>query len=137
MKTKLGSSIAAPTAADRSDNFANAFFALKHIFLAHEKHLHITADTRGRYYLETRSHSYKGRPLFFGAVISGRTNVGFHLMPLYWDATLRNRVSPKLKKHMEGKSCFNFTEAPDPALQRELIKLTSAGFTLYKRKNLL
>jgi len=38
---------------------------------------------------------------------------------------------------MEGKSSFNFTEAPDPALLRELIKLTAAGFALYKRKNLL
>jgi len=137
MKTKSGSSAAAPTAADRADNFAAAFFALKRAFLPHEKYLHITADTRGRYYLETRSHSYSGRPLFFGAVISGRVHVCFHLMPLYWDASLRNRVSAKLKKHMEGKSSFNFTEAPDPALLRELIKLTAAGFALYKRKNLL
>jgi hypothetical protein len=38
---------------------------------------------------------------------------------------------------MEGKSCFNFTEAPDPTLQRELTKLTAAGFALYRRKNLL
>jgi hypothetical protein len=137
MKTKLGSSAAEQRAPERADNFAAAFFALKRAFLPYEKYLHITADTRGRYYLETRSPSYKGRPLFFGAVISGRAHVSFHLMPLYWDAALRNRVSAKLKTHMEGKSSFNFTEAPDPALLRELIKLTAAGFSLYKRKNLL
>ena len=137
MKNKSGSSPAASTAADRADNFAAAFFALKRAFLPHEKYLHITANTRGRYYLETRSPSYQGRPLFFGAVISGRAHVSFHLMPLYWDAALRKRVSAKLKKHMEGKSSFNFTEAPDPALHRELVKLAAAGFALYKRKNLL
>jgi hypothetical protein len=137
MKTKPGSPLAAKSASDRADNFAAAFFALKRAFLPHEKYLHISADTRGRYYLETRSPSYNGRPLFFGAVISGRAHVSFHLMPLYWDAALRKRVSGKLKRHMEGKSSFNFTEAPDPALLRELIKLTAAGFTLYKRKNLL
>jgi hypothetical protein len=137
MKTNPGSPVAAHSASDRADNFAAAFFALKHIFLPHERYLHITADTRGRFYLETRSPSYQGRPLFFGAVISGRAYVSFHLMPLYWDAALRKRVSAKLKKHMEGKSSFNFTEAPDPALQRELIKLTAAGFALYRRKNLL
>jgi hypothetical protein len=138
MKIKRGSSASAPhSESDRADNFAAAFLALKRPFLQHEKHLHITADTRGRYYLETRSPSYKGRPLFFGAVISGRVYVSFHLMPLYWDAALRNRVSGKLKKHMEGKSCFNFTVAPEPALLRELIQLTTAGFALYRRKNLL
>lgn len=139
MKTKSSSSASASlqAASERADNFAAAFLALKRPFLQHEKHLHITADTRGRYYLETQSPSYKGRPLFFGAVISGRAYVSFHLMPLYWDAALRNRVSAKLKKHMEGKSCFNFTIAPEPAQLRELIKLTSAGFTLYRRKNLL
>ena len=41
-----------------------------------------------------------------------------------------------LKKKMQGKSCFNFTGA-DPKLFRELAKVTAAGFTLYKRKNLL
>jgi len=139
MKTKRSSSAPASTqlASDRADQFAGAFYALKTPFLQHEKHLHVTADTRGRYYLETRSHSYKGRPLFFGAVISGRAHVSFHLMPLYWDAALRKRVSAKLKKHMDGTSCFNFIEAPEPALLRELVKLTAAGFALYRRKNLL
>ena len=137
MRTKTGSPASAVSASDRADNFAAAFYALKRPFLAHERHLQLTADTRGRYYLETRSRSYQGRPLFFGAVISGRAAVSFHLMPLYWDETLRKRVSSQLKKHMEGKSCFNFTEAPEPAILRELGKLTSLGFSLYKRKNLL
>jgi hypothetical protein len=136
MKSKIVSPAYAQNASDRADNFAAAFFALKHIFASYERHLHISADTRGRYYLETRSRSYKGRPLFFGAVISGRAHVSFHLMPLYWDASLRKRVSERLKKHMEGKSCFNFV-VPEPALFRELAKLVAAGFALYRRKNLL
>jgi hypothetical protein len=137
MKSKLRPSVSASSAADRADNFAKAFHVLRHVFASHERHLHINTDTRGRYYLETRSKSYKGRPLFFGAVISGRAHVSFHLMPLYWDAALRKRVSTALKKHMEGDSTFNFLTEPDPALLRELKKLTSSGLTLYKRKNLL
>ena len=50
--------------------------------------------------------------------------------------TLAKKLSPDLKKKMQGKSCFNFTGA-DPKLFRELAKVTAAGFTLYKRKNLL
>lgn len=137
MKTKNGSSASAQAASDRADNFAAAFFALKRVFAPYEKHLHISADTRGRFYLETRSRSYKGRPLFFGAVISGRASVSFHLMPLYWDVALRKRVSTELEQHMQGKSCFNFLMAPEPPLLRELTKLTAAGFALYRRKNLL
>jgi hypothetical protein len=137
MKSKPRPTASALSSADRADNFARAFYALKHVFATHERYLHVNTDTRGRYYLETRSPSYRGRPLFFGAVISGRAYVSFHLMPLYWDAALRKRISAALKKHMDGKSCFNFTIPPEPALFRELTKLTTSGLTLYKRKNLL
>ena len=121
---------------DRADDFAKAFYGLKMVFAKYEKHLHVTADTREKYYLETRSPSYNGKPLFFGAVLRGRAYVSFHLMPLYWEPSLTNGVSADLKKRMQGKSCFNFS-GPDPALFRELAGLTSRGFALYKRKNLL
>ena len=57
-------------------------------------------------------------------------------MPLYWEPSLVKGISPALKKRMQGKSCFNFTSY-DPALFRELAKLTAAGFALYRTKNLL
>jgi hypothetical protein len=121
--------------ADRADNFAAAFYALKKVFALSEKHLHVSTDTLDRYYLETRI-AYNGKPMFFGAVVSGRAYVSFHLMPLYWDPSLAKKVSPQLKKRMQGKSCFNFTE-PDLVLFRELAKLTAKGLALYRSKNLL
>jgi hypothetical protein len=121
---------------DRADNFARAFYALKQIFAPHARQLHVNTDTRTRYYLETKAPSYQGKPLFFGAVVSGRAHVSFHLMPLYWDPSLRKKVSSQLKKHMEDKSTFHFT-APEPALFRELAKLTASGMALYRKKNLL
>jgi hypothetical protein len=136
MPDRKGARSASVTAADRANDFAKAFYALKMVFAKYEKHLHTNADTREKYYLETRSPSYKGKPLFFGAVIRGRAYVSFHLMPLYWDASLAKGMSANLKKRMQGKSCFNFL-APDAALFRELGKLTARGFALYKRKNLL
>jgi hypothetical protein len=121
---------------DRADEFAKAFYGLKMVFARYEKFLHVNADTREKYYLETRAPSYKGKPLFFGAVIRGRAYVSFHLMPLYWEPSLAKGISAELKKRMQGKSCFNFS-APDAELFRELRKLTARGFALYKRKNLL
>jgi len=121
---------------DRADDFAKTFYALKMVFAKYEKHLRVTADTREKYYLETRSPSYKDNPLFFGAVIRGRAHVSFQLMPLYWEPALANGISAHLRKRMQGKSCFNFV-APDTTLFRELVRLTNRGFALYKKKNLL
>jgi len=136
LKEKRASRTEATEGVDRAENFAAAFFELKRIFASYTKSLNVNADTRTRFYLETKSASYKGKPLFFGAVISGRAHVSFHLMPLYWDSSLTKKLSADLKKKMEGKSCFNFTE-PDAKLFRELAKVTAGGFALYKRKNLL
>lgn len=121
---------------DRADDFAKAFYGLKMVFAKYEKYLHVNADTREKYYLETRSPSYDGRPLFFGAVMRGRAYVSFHLMPLYWEPSLAKGISANLRERMQGKTSFNFL-APDAALFRELGRLTARGFALYKRKNLL
>jgi hypothetical protein len=136
MAAKKSAGAATPAAPDRVDDFYKIFYALKQIFAPYEGRLHVTADSREKYYLETKSRSYNGRPLFFGAAILGRSYVSFQLMPLYWDASLLKGVSAELQKHMQGKSSFNFT-TPDPVLFRELAKLTSRGFALYNRKNLL
>ena len=136
MTTRKSARGAGESVVDRAEDFAKVFYALKMIFAKYENQLHVNADTREKYYLETRSPSYKGKPLFFGAAIRGRAYVSFHLMPLYWDPSLAKGMSANLRKRMQGKSCFNFL-APDAALFRELGKLTARGFALYKRKNLL
>lgn len=136
MPSKKNSSWATAVVADRADDFAKTFHGLKMIFAKYEKSLHVNADTREKYYLETRSPSYKGKPLFFGAAIRGRVYVSFHLMPLYWEPSLAKDISAELKQRMQGKSCFNFSR-PDAELFKELAKLTSRGFALYRKKNLL
>jgi hypothetical protein len=136
MAARKGAGRAGKAVPDRADDFAKAFYGLKMVFAKYERYLHVNADTREKYYLETKSPSYNGKPLFFGAVIRGRAYVSFHLMPLYWDASLAKGISASLKGRMQGKSCFNFL-APDAGLFRELGKLTARGFALYKRKNLL
>ncbi|HLZ92294.1 MAG TPA: hypothetical protein VKQ28_11300 [Candidatus Acidoferrum sp.] len=132
-KKRTGGADAVP---DRANDFAKAFYGLKMIFAKYEKVLRVNADTREKYYLETRSPSYQGKPLFFGAVIRGRAYVSFHLMPLYWEPSLAKGISAELEKRRQGKSCFNFS-GPDAGLFREMAKLTSRGFALYRKKNLL
>ena len=44
-------------------------------------------------------------------------------MPVYMFPDLLEGISPELRKHMQGKSCFNFRKV-DPALFSELAELT-------------
>ena len=123
-------------ALDRADNRIKTFHALRQIFARYEPQLHANADTREKYFLQTKAASFNGRSLFFGAVLRGKEHVSFQLMPLYWDPSLAKGISASLEKHRRGRTSFDFSE-PEPALFRELAKLTSRGFDLYRRKNLL
>jgi len=51
-------------------------------------------------------------------------------MPLYTHADLMERLSPALKKRLQGKSCLNF-RAVDEALFEELAAITEEGARLY------
>jgi len=119
--------------AHKSTDFAAVFAALKKIFEPHASHLKVTVDKPSRYYVAAREVVWKGKPLFVGAVISGKAYVSFHLMPLYLNPSLQKEVSPELKKRMQGKACFNFTK-PDPVLFRQLEKLTATGVALFCSK---
>ena len=54
--------------------------------------------------------------------------LSFHLLS---HPELLDGLSPALKKRMQGKSCFNFTEV-DPPLFKELASLTQAGCARYE-----
>jgi hypothetical protein len=57
-------------------------------------------------------------------------------MPVYMNPALQKRISPELKKHLQGKSCFNFTEI-DPVLFRELAHLTAVGFKTFRDRKFI
>lgn len=69
-------------------------------------------------------------PMWFGGVRVGKAYVSYHLMPVYTHPELAARISPALRKRMQGKSCFNF-KAADAALFDELEALTREGAALY------
>ena len=125
----------APSKAAGKD-FGAAFAALKKILQRHARSLSVKYDKPGNYYLETRSASFKGRPVFFGAVQIKKSYVGFHLMPVYACPEMLKGMSAALKSRMQGKSCFNFNR-PDAKLFGELSKLTDAGIQKFRAGNLL
>jgi hypothetical protein len=84
----------------------------------------------------TRALGPNGKPLFFAGAQIRKGYVSFHFFPVYVFPDLLDRMSPELKKRMQGKSCFNFRDVPPPLL-RELAKLTESGFKRFGREKLL
>lgn len=114
-------------------HFAATFAGLKKTLAGFGGQLRVTADEPGKYQLVTKANSWKGGPMFFGAVMMGKAYVSYQLMPLYACPELTTAVSPELKKRMQGKSCFNFRE-PDAALFAQLGEVTKAGLEKYRAK---
>jgi hypothetical protein len=83
----------------------------------------ITADQPDLYNLETQITGPGSKKIWFGKVEIGKAYVSYHLMPVYMYPDLLEEISPALKKRMQGKSCFRFTQA-DESLFTELEELT-------------
>lgn len=114
-------------------DFAPVFAALRKILAAHAGAMVVAHDRPGNYHLNTaKPHPMNGGPLLFGAVQTTKRYVSFHLMPVYAHSPLRESISPALRKRMQGKACFNFTQ-PDQALFRELADLTARGAAAFKQ----
>ena len=112
------------------NDFAQTFLKLKAIFKPYAKKLIVVHDTDTNYYLDTRYVMKNKHHLFFGAVRVGKAYVSFHLMPVYAFRELLDSMSPELRKHMQGKSCFNFKNV-DKELFKELAGITKTGFAKF------
>ena len=107
--------------------FPLVFKKLKSILEPYSSKLMIKIDTADGFSLDG-AHSIKWKKeLFFGAAQIKKNYVSFHLMPVYMYPDLLKNISPELKKHMQGKSCFNFKEI-ETSLFDELSQLTKQGF---------
>jgi hypothetical protein len=114
-----------------SVEFQATFDRLKAILAPYAPRLVTVSDDAHTYYLDT-SHIMKNKkPLFFGSVSQRKAYVSFYLMPAYAYPELLSNITPKLAKHMQGKSCFNFKQV-DERLFEELAQLTDAGFQRYQ-----
>lgn len=119
-------------------DFGATFEALKPVLGKYAKRLSVKTDTEAEYTVLTQKASpfpqHKGHPMYFGSVRRGRAYVSFHLMPLYMCPDLTGAIPAGLKKRMQGKTCFNFKNAPEPETLAELMALTAASVKLWTAK---
>ena len=107
--------------------FPIVFANLKAILIPFSSKLIVKADTAAGYSLDGPYSQKWKKELFFGAAQIKKNYVSFYLMPVYMYPDLLKYISPELKKHMQGKSCFNFKKIESPLFD-ELTQLTKQGF---------
>jgi hypothetical protein len=117
-----------------SNDFSIVFEQLKKILKPYAPKLTITADTATSYSLDGPYSEKWQKVIFFGAAQIKKNYVSFYLMPVYMFPELLKEISPELKKHMQGKSCFNFKQV-EPDLFKELKDLTRKGVEKFRSKN--
>ncbi len=107
--------------------FPYVFEKLKSILQPYSLKLIVKADTSEGFSLDGAYSEKWKKELFFGAVQIKKNYVSFYLMPVYMHPGLLRNISPELKKHMQGKSCFNFKKV-ETRLFDELVQLTEQAF---------
>lgn len=118
------------------NDFPVVFDELKAILRPYAPHLLVEADAPDHYSLDAPGSVEHPKGLFFGGVRVGKRYVSYHLMPVYLFPDLLDGASERLRKQMQGKSCFNFTASGDDTIA-ELRELTAAGYERYRGAQLL
>src|SRR5919197_3462442 len=108
------------------NDFPFVFEQLKNILKPYAEKLTLKADTSDTCYIDGPYSEKWKKQLFFGSAQIKKNYVSFYLMPVYMYPELLKDISPELKKHMQGKSCFNF-KTVEPQLFQELKELTNKG----------
>jgi hypothetical protein len=115
-------------------DFEATFATLRALFKPYERHFTVIVDRPGKYYLASKTaKTASGAAIWFGGAAIRKNYVSCHLIPVYANPALLEDLSPSLRKRMQGKSCFNFTEI-EPAHVKELEAVTKKGFAGFIKK---
>lgn len=117
-------------------DFAAAFAQLREIVRRHADGMIVQTDTPDDFTVVTRATAPNGKPMWFAAVLSKKSAVTFHLMPLYFNPALQSAVPVELGRRKQGKTCFNF-QRPDAALFDQLDALTRQAREHWQRQGFL
>jgi hypothetical protein len=109
-----------------SFDLAPVFDELRKILVPYAPRMKVIEDKPGRYTLIAGYSEKLKKDLWFASVMTMKSYVSFHLMPIYMNDKLKATLSPALAKRMQGKACFNF-KTIEPDLFKELAKVTKEG----------
>jgi hypothetical protein len=107
-------------------DFPQIYAHLRSILHPYADKLTLTLDTPQGISIDGPYSEKWKKEVFFASAQIKKNYVSFYLMPVYMCPDLLDGISPELRKHMQGKSCFNFKKM-EPALFDELAELTRVG----------
>lgn len=117
------------------NDFLIVFEHLKNILEPFAPKLTVTADTASAYSLDGPYSEKWKKELFFGSAQLKKNYVSFYLMPVYMYPDLLSNITPELKKHMQGKSCFNFKNV-ELKLFQELADLAKKSYARFQKEEI-
>jgi hypothetical protein len=117
-----------------ASDFPIVFKELKSIIVPFGKKLSVTTNTKEAYSVNGPYSEKWKKELFFASTQIKKNYVSFYLMPVYMYPDLLKNISSELRKHMQGKSCFNFRKV-EPELFKELAELTRKGVERFNQEN--
>lgn len=110
--------------------FGPVFERLRSLLLPFAPKLALVRDEPGHYHLDTYRVGKNKHPIMFAAVQVRKNYVSYYFMPIYAGAV--KGMSPALRKRMQGKACFNFTQV-DAELFAELADITKQGYESWRK----
>ena len=117
---------------EQAKQFEAIYARLCELLGKHKDKLSVGIEKPGTIWMSVIGETYRGKPLYYAGARLGKNYVSYHLVTVYMNKV---RMSPELKKRMQGKGCFNFTSM-DEKLFSELDKLTVEGLKNYSGKTL-
>src|ERR1700748_3824752 len=88
--------------APKEDGRSAVFTALRAVLRIYQDDFLVKADKPDHLSLETRSPSLNGRRLFFAAAKMKKNYVSYYLPVLYMFPELATRISPELRRSLNG-----------------------------------
>ncbi len=114
-------------------DFPTIYDHLRSILQPYAEKLTLTLDTPQGISIDGPYSETWKKPLFFASAQIKKTYVSFYLMPVYMFPDLLQGISPELRNHMQGKSCFNFQRV-EPDLFQELTELVRLGYERFHKE---
>jgi hypothetical protein len=117
---------------EKAKQFEAIYARLFELLNKHKGKLSVGIEKPGTIWMSVNGETYRGKPLYYAGVRMGKNYVSYHLVTVYMNKV---KMSPELKKRMQGKGCFNFASM-DQKLFDELDQLTTDGLKNYTGKML-
>jgi len=113
--------------ATSNERFEEVHARLRALLEPYAPPLFVTADEPKGYGLDMAAEGQRHTYTWFAGTRLGARYVSYYLMPVYVQPSLVDRMSPELRRRMQGKCCFNFTRVDEPPFA-ELAELTKVSF---------